>query len=49
MVARWRRARSAALTSAIGSCGMVSPWTGGNIQNESTMMRSVKPGGPGEG
>ncbi|WP_371259546.1 thermonuclease family protein, partial [Bradyrhizobium sp. URHD0069] len=29
-------ARWAALTSAIGSCAMVSPWTGRNIQNETT-------------
>jgi hypothetical protein len=27
---------------------MVSLWTGRNIQNESTMMRSVKPSKPGE-
>ncbi|WP_371259545.1 thermonuclease family protein [Bradyrhizobium sp. URHD0069] len=41
-------ARWAALTSAIGSCAMVSPWTGRNIQNETTMMRSMKPSTPGE-
>jgi len=38
-----------ALTSGIGSCAMVSPWTGRNTQNESTLKRSVKPSTPGEG
>jgi hypothetical protein len=33
----------------IGSCAMVSPWTGRNIQSESTMMRNMKPSKPGEG
>jgi hypothetical protein len=46
--AQWRRARSAAQTSGIGSCAMVSLWTGRNIPSKSTMMRNVKPSRPGE-
>src|SRR5258708_35825341 len=33
----------------VGSCAMVSLWTGRYIQSESSMMRSVKPSKPGEG
>ena len=44
-VATW----SVELTSGIGSCAMVSPWTGRNIQSESTSPRSVTPNKPGGG
>src|SRR6202048_5616039 len=49
MAVPWGRAWSVELTSGIGSCAMVSPWTGRNIQNEGTTMLSVKPSAPGEG
>jgi hypothetical protein len=49
MAARSRRARSATWTSGIGSCAMVSLWTGRNIQSESTSPRRVTPNKQGGG
>jgi hypothetical protein len=40
---------SAAQTSGIVWCATVWPWTGRNIQNESTMMCSVRPSRLGAG
>jgi putative SOS response-associated peptidase YedK len=46
MPAQSLRARSGAQTSGSGSCGMVSLWTGHNIQRENTLPTSGTPSKP---